>query len=147
MRTLKIALAAAALAVSFAGVAQASDEAVMKYRAANMEIIGGHMHSIVPILKGDVTNKDDLLAHAQGLATAAGMTANAFKVKATGGKSEAKAEIWTKWADFEADANAMKTEADKLAQVVASGDAAAIGAQVGALGKTCKSCHDSFKKD
>ncbi|SIS74200.1 c-type cytochrome [Insolitispirillum peregrinum] len=146
MRTLKIAFVAAAALLSATSLAQANDAAV-KYRQANMEIIGGHMHSIVPILKGEVTNKDELLVHAQGLAAVAALTPAAFKEKATGGKSEAKDAIWSKWAEFETDAKAMKTEADKLAQVVASGDTAAIGAQVGALGKTCKGCHDDFKKD
>lgn len=146
MRTLKIAVVAAALVASVSGAAFANDAAV-KYRIANMEVIGGHMHSIVPIIKGEVPHKDELVVHAKGLAAAAALTANAFKEQATGGKSEAKPEIWTKWTDFEAGANKMKVEAEKLAEVAASGDSAAIGAQLGALSKTCKSCHDSFKKD
>lgn len=146
MRTFKIAVVAAAVLASVSGAAQAN-EAAVKYRMANMEIIGGHMHSIVPIVKGEVPNKDDLVIHAKGLAAAAALTASAFKEKATGGKSEAKPEVWTKWTEFEADANKMKTEADKLAEVAAAGDMAAIGAQLGALGKTCKGCHDEFKKD
>ena len=37
--------------------------------------------------------------------------------------------------------------ANKLAEVAAGGDAAAIKAQFGELGKACKSCHDKFREE
>lgn len=39
----------------------------------------------------------------------------------------------------------LSKEAAKLAEVAATGDVAAIKAQFGEVGKTCKSCHDSFR--
>jgi cytochrome c556 len=36
-------------------------------------------------------------------------------------------------------------EATKLAEIAATGDVDAIKAQFGEVGKTCKSCHDSFR--
>lgn len=36
-------------------------------------------------------------------------------------------------------------EANELAKVAASGDAAAVKAQFGKLGQACKACHDDFK--
>lgn len=38
-------------------------------------------------------------------------------------------------------------QANKLAEVAAGGDAAAIKAQFGELGKACKSCHDKFREE
>lgn len=38
-------------------------------------------------------------------------------------------------------------EANKLADVAASGDQKAIQAQFGVLGKACKACHDKFRMD
>lgn len=146
MKRLFASLLATAM-IAGAATAAHADEAATKYRQANMEIIGGHMHSIVPIVKGQVSNTADLVAHAKGLAAAAAMTEGAFKTKALEGKTEAKAAIWEKWDDFSADSKKMAEEANKLAEVAATGDSAAIGAQLGALGKTCKGCHDTFKKD
>jgi cytochrome c556 len=42
---------------------------------------------------------------------------------------------------------AFNKEANELAKVAESGDAAAIKAQFGKTGETCKSCHDKFRKD
>jgi cytochrome c556 len=39
----------------------------------------------------------------------------------------------------------MRTEAGKLGSAAAGGDVAAIRAQFGSLGQTCKACHDAFK--
>lgn len=37
--------------------------------------------------------------------------------------------------------------ANEMAKVAASGDAAAVKAQFGKLGETCKACHDKFRKE
>lgn len=147
MRTVKtIAVAAAALALG-TGAALADDAAV-KFRKANMEIIGGHMHSIVAIVKGEVPHKDQLAAHAAGLAAAADLSAAAFKAETMGDKEKttAKAEIWQDWDTFAQGLDKMTAEATKLAEVAGSGDMGAIGAQVQNVGKTCKGCHDDFRK-
>lgn len=144
-RFMKTAVVATVLVAGIAGVAQAS-EAVTEYRKENMEIIGSHMHSMVKILKGQVSNSDDLALHAKGLADAATMTAGAFKEESMDGKTEAKKAIWSDWAKFEQAADKLKTESAKMAELAAGGDKSAIGAQLGALGKTCKGCHDDFKE-
>ncbi len=38
-------------------------------------------------------------------------------------------------------------EANEMAKVAASGDAAAVKAQFGKLGEACKACHDKFRKE
>ena len=42
---------------------------------------------------------------------------------------------------------AFNKEANELAKVAATGDVAAIKAQFGKTGGTCKGCHDAFRKD
>lgn len=60
--------------------------------------------------------------------------------------SKAKKEIWEKWADFEASAKTMETEAAKLRDTAKSGDKAATEAMVkGFGGKACGSCHQPFR--
>jgi cytochrome c556 len=44
-------------------------------------------------------------------------------------------------------AGAYIKEAKEMAAVAASGDAAAVKAQFGTLGKACDSCHDKFRKE
>lgn len=55
--------------------------------------------------------------------------------------SEAKAEIWTNWDTFLADAKALGDAA--TAMDVASAET--IGAGMGALGGACKDCHTEFR--
>jgi len=38
-------------------------------------------------------------------------------------------------------------QANEMAKVAATGDAAAAGAQFGKLGEACKACHDKFRKE
>ena len=63
------------------------------------------------------------------------------------GETEATMAIWEKPEDFKKVTMAFIAESEKLAQVAGSGDKAAIGAQLGALGKNaCKACHDDFRE-
>lgn len=62
-------------------------------------------------------------------------------------KTDAKAEVWSKPAEF-AQAHTRFVDAAKALQaVVATGDTAAIGASAKTLGAACKGCHDKFKED
>jgi cytochrome c556 len=64
----------------------------------------------------------------------------------SGVKTQAKPDIWTHPADFKAAAAGFAGEARKFDVVAASGDLGAIRAEYGALGKTCKTCHDQFRQ-
>lgn len=44
-------------------------------------------------------------------------------------------------------AGAYVKEANEMAKVAATGDAAAVKAQFGKLGEACKACHDKFRKE
>ena len=55
--------------------------------------------------------------------------------------------IWDKWSEFEAAAEKFEAESAKLAEVAQGGDMAAIGQQLGALGKQgCGNCHETFRE-
>lgn len=62
-------------------------------------------------------------------------------------KSHAKPEIWKQQAKFKSDAKNLQLAAAKMKLVSRTGDAVAIAAQFRALGVTCKSCHDVFRKE
>ena len=134
---------AAASPVSFA-----SGEAAIKYRKAVMKAVGGHMGSMGETLK----NGDSLGAvaqHAAAMADLAKMSADVFPENSgpLDGKTEALPAIWDKPEDFKKVTMAFVAEAEKLAAVAKTGDKAAIGAQLGALGKNaCKACHDDYRE-
>lgn len=63
----------------------------------------------------------------------------------SGPKTAAKAEIWTRPAEFKAAQDAFAKVADSFQRTAAKGDAAAIRAEAQKLGATCKACHDKFR--
>lgn len=64
-----------------------------------------------------------------------------------GVRTNAKAEIWTDRAGFEARAADYAAAAERLAELAAGEDAAALGAQWTAVRATCQACHDSYKAE
>ena len=54
--------------------------------------------------------------------------------------------IWEQSAKFKEAASRLENEANKLYEVSRSGDEAAVKAQIGAVGKACGGCHESFRQ-
>jgi cytochrome c556 len=62
------------------------------------------------------------------------------------GKTDAKPEIWQNWDKFKAVPAVLKTEEDKLADAIKSGDKQAVGTQLAAMGKNgCGACHGPYR--
>lgn len=59
--------------------------------------------------------------------------------------TNAKPEIWSDRAGFEARAADYAAAADRLAELASGDDAEAFGAQWTAVRATCQACHDSYK--
>lgn len=151
--TRPLAGVALALAIGLFGVSPAhaqapgaSDEGTLKYRQKLMSGVGADMGAIGDILKYGLPLQRDIAVYAQMLSKRAGLIPAAFERNVSAGPTDAKPEIWTKPDEFREKTQALKTEADKLAQIAAGGDASAIGPQVKALGKACGGCHDAFRK-
>jgi cytochrome c556 len=64
-----------------------------------------------------------------------------------GRDNRAKAEIWSDKAKFNDSAEKMQHEMSKLNAAAKTGSLDAIKTAVGAVGGTCKTCHDAFRKD
>lgn len=64
---------------------------------------------------------------------------------APGVKTLAKADIWTRGAEFRAAADAFSRQAQAFQRAAASGNLDAIRGESRKLGATCKGCHDTFK--
>lgn len=57
----------------------------------------------------------------------------------------AKANIWTDWAGFEKSMNESVAASEKLVAAAMTGDRSATLGALGAMGKTCKSCHEEYR--
>jgi cytochrome c556 len=142
-------LLAPVLAVSFS--AQAQDAAPKKdgrvsYRQNLMETIGGDMGAIADLLKYGLAYSGHAAVHAESLHAHAKLVGVAFEAKIHEGPTDALPEIWENADEWKQSVDKFVAESGKLAEVAKSGDPAQIGPQLKATGKTCGSCHDSFRK-
>lgn len=123
--------------------------AFMKERHDKYETMGDAMKVVSRELKGDSPDLAAVRKNAGIIATFAPQIPSLFP-PGTGpdvGKTEAKAEIWQKPEDFMAKSTAF-TAAARAFNVAAQGsDLAAIRAAQGAMGKTCKACHDLYREE
>jgi cytochrome c556 len=145
----KIALLSAGAAALFTTAVQAADPVQMavEYRQALMNVYAWNLTSIRQMVKGDAPFDAAVFArHAKDLAAAAQLeTLAAFPEDSINDESDAREEIWLDFARFQERHQALREQSAKLAEVAAGGDEAAMKAQFGETGKTCKGCHDDFK--
>jgi cytochrome c556 len=137
------------LAVSGGYVAAAESPAdIIKARQEKFKDLGKQAKALVDQLKAGALDKAAASDEAKKIAEYAHDLPSWFP-KGTGPdsgvKTLAKPEIWTKPDDFKAAAEKFQTEADKLVEVAATGDIAAVGGQFQATGKACGGCHKPFR--
>jgi cytochrome c556 len=125
-------------AVSFAPAVNAAED-LLKVRKEGFEASKKSFGAIKKLLE----DGGDLSA-----AAAPAQSINAFfPAGSDKGETKAKAAIWSNGADFGVKAQAFEAESAKLIQAVASGDKAAVMKQFGAVGGTCKGCHDTYRSE
>lgn len=137
----------APVATASIGETPADPVAFMKTRHENYEDLGKNFKVLLDNSKLGSPDMAAVSAAAAKVNEYAGQMGTWFP-PGTGpeaGKTEAKANIWTERADFDAKLANLQTEAGNL--VTASSDAAAFKAQFGKTGGTCKACHDVFREE
>ena len=139
-------------------LAFAADEPanLVKYRQTFMKGNSAHLGMIAAVVKGEVSLTDELAPNAAALAKMGEMLAANLQQLFPEGtamgadigvKTAALPKIWENWGQFEQVAMRFQEETAKLAEVAQSGDMAAIGQQVGVLGKEgCGACHETFRE-
>lgn len=145
---------AAAIAVGAgvgAATVQAADDgkSVIAYRHNVMKGLASHITQIAMVAKGEVSYAGHVAANARAMADAAKIIPEVFpkgtSMADIADDNEAKPEIWKEWDKFTAAAKNLEAQAMKLADVAGGGDVAAIGAQLGEVGKACGGCHEPFR--
>ena len=122
----------------------AKPEDAVKYRQAAFRLMGNHMGRINAQLKADKPDLRVIQSSAALVETFSLLPFEAFG-PGTDKNTEAKAEVWKEPAKFKAAAEKMQAEAAKLVATTKGGDVKAIQTQFGAVGGSCKACHDDFK--
>lgn len=124
------------------------DDAV-KYRKAAMSFQSWNMGKIKANVEGNF-NKEQVIAAANAIAAVANsgigeLFAPGTDSAALGDKTHLKPEYFQQPDKAKEVAMNYLREANELAKVAATGDAAAVKAQFGKTGGTCKGCHDAFQ--
>ena len=134
------------LMLAVPAASSADEEAAIKYRQNLMKANSAHIGSIVAIVKGQVPHTDHLVAHAEALNSTAMMVGPAFSQRTEGGETRAKADIWKMSAEFDEKVKALRDATAVLLSAAKSGGADAVGPKIGAVGDSCKGCHEKFRE-
>ncbi len=145
----KLVLALLATTLAGSALAQVKPDDAIKYRQSGYAFMAWNMGRIKMNVEGNY-NKDEVIKAANAIQAIANSGMGALYLpgtdKGTGWeKTRAKSNIWTDKEQLGKVAMEFNKEANEMAKVAQTGDAAAVGAQLGKLGGTCKGCHDDFK--
>ena len=153
MKKIVVALALAGIASASFAQQSLKPEEMIKIRKSGYSFMSWNMGKIKANLDGNF-NKEQVIAAANVVAATANSGMGALYAPGTekdvvDQKTRVKPEFFdpahkTKLNEV---AMAFNKEANELAKVAATGDVAAIKAQFGKTGGTCKGCHDAFRKD
>jgi cytochrome c556 len=112
-------------------------------RQTAMEQIGDAMKPLGAMAKKEAPfDAAAVQASATTIADNLKKAAGLFPAGSGGGESQAKADVWTDAAGFE---KAMKDAHAAAVALQSVKDEAAFGPALGALGASCKSCHDKYR--
>lgn len=145
-----LALATAALLLAAGASAQSfqKPEDAIKYRRGAMTVLGAHFGALGAMANGRVPFDAAAAArHADVIALVSHLPFAGFVAGTEKGETRAKADIWLEPAKFKADAEKMQEAVGKLAAAAKTGNLDAMKAAFGPAGRTCKACHDDFRKD
>lgn len=147
--TFTILTLSAALVATAAFAASHADEApaAVKARHAQMQLVSYHTGVLGSIAKGEMPYDSAMVdASAKNLAALATMEHATLWVAGTEqgavAGSRAKPEIWSDAAGFKAKFGEVESAAMAM---VGAADQAAVGAGMGALGGSCKGCHETYR--
>jgi cytochrome c556 len=145
LQRLFIVLAAVACGSAFA---QVKPSEALQYRKDAYHVLLWNWMPLANTVRGKTPyDKAAFEKYSMRVAQIAPMLLEGFPVGSGVGKTEAKPEVWTKWADFKAKMSDFERESNTLSVVAKTGDFEKIKVQFGKVGATCKACHDGYKAE
>ena len=118
--------------ITLASTGASGSEGDVDYRHYAMEAVG-------------VPHSEHLSLHANAIADMARIAPVLFPEGSQG--REALPAIWEQPKDFAERLDEFHSAAEAFKNAAASGDPAMIGSAIGALGQSCKDCHDSYREE
>ena len=142
-----ILAAAIGLTTSLPAAAQFRNaEAAIKYRQGVMQMQAFHFGRISAMASGRMPFDAKVAAEdAALLDTIDKLPFVAFIDGSDKGETNAKSEIWKQRARFDAAALKMQEDVAKLNAAARTGSLDAIKTAAGAVGQSCKACHDDYQ--
>jgi cytochrome c556 len=146
--TLAIAAAAVLATSAFAQSFQKPEDAI-KYRQGAFRVLGAHFGALGAMAQGKAPFDAAAAAHhADVIAVVSHLPFTGFGAGTEKGENtRAKPEIWTEQAKFKERAENMQAEIGKLAAAAKTGNLENLKAAFGPAGKSCKACHDDFRRE
>ena len=124
-------------------------EKAIEYRQAVFKVVAGNFGPLAQNAQGKLELQPAAVRqYASRLAAIAEFTPDAFPEISREGKTRAKPEIWANRAEFDKLLKDLNDATRSLAGVTANASAKPedFKAAVGAVGNTCKGCHDKFRE-
>jgi cytochrome c556 len=142
------AVAALILGVAAGGaLAQAKPEVLVKQRQSVMTLQGKYFGPLAAMAQGKAPYNADVVKRNAGfLDNLSRMPWDGFDPSTKDVKSNALPAVYSDTAKFKEAASRLENEAHKLYEVSQRGDEAAVKAQIGAVGKACGGCHETFRQ-
>jgi cytochrome c556 len=139
-----------ALALGVAGgaaLAQVKPELLVKQRQSVMTLQGKYFGPLAAMAQGKAPYNADIVKRNAGfLDNLTRMPWDTFDPSTKDVKSNALPAVWEQPDKFKEASSRLENEAHKLWEVSQSGDESAVKAQIGAVGKACGGCHESFRQ-
>jgi cytochrome c556 len=147
----KITVAAMLLGIGLSLPATAQfqkPEDAIKYRKAAFTLMGTHLGRIGAMASGRAPFDAKAVADsAELLDRLSSLPWPAFVEGSDRGETRAQPDIWKKLDQFKKDASKMEQDVAKLNAAARSGNLAQIKTAFGPVSKSCKSCHDTYRKE
>jgi cytochrome c556 len=150
MKRLHLVLLGTVATLSLPAAAQfQKPEDAIKYRQSAFTVMANHFGRIAAMAQGRVPFDAKVAAeNADIVLTMSKLPYQAFGEGTDKGLPQrAKPEVWKEQPKFKAAAEKMQAEVAKLDAAAKTGNLDAIKAAVGAVGGSCKACHDDFRAD
>jgi cytochrome c556 len=139
---------AAALTALPAAAQFAKPEDAIKYRKSAFTVMATHFGRVAAMANGRIPFDAKAAADNAEIATYMSKLPYAGFIEGTDkGDTKAEPKIWTEKDKFIAAATKMQEEMAKLDVVAKTGNIDSIKAAVGETGKSCKACHDVYRKE
>ena len=148
LSALVLACAAAAFAVP-ASAQFAKPEDAIKYRQSAMFMMQQNFGRVAAMASGRVSFDPKVATDSAAVAEYISRLPWAAYGEGTdkGRDTRVKPEVWSEKAKFNEQAEKLQAEMGKLSAAAKAGNLDALKVAVGAVGGTCKTCHDAFRKD